>query len=128
MFLLPHLLSDQLHTRTAPSMQFHTKLKRFQQLAFMLVTISEILSKRGSLKWVSNLKHYNTHFRNCRFNNNNCRIMVANNKCRPYNRTGNVTHCLYIANYILTTKCKIWYAYPGNMDNTYIYKPRVTLP
>jgi hypothetical protein len=30
---------------TAPSMQFHTKLNRFQQLAYLLVTISEILSK-----------------------------------------------------------------------------------
>jgi hypothetical protein len=47
----------------------------------------------------------------------NCGMMVANNKYLPYDRTGNVTHCLYIDNYILTTNCNIQYAYPRNTEN-----------
>jgi hypothetical protein len=33
----------------------------------------------------------------------NCGIMVANNKYLPHDRTGNITHCLYIPNYILNS-------------------------
>jgi hypothetical protein len=53
----------------------------------------------------------------------NSGIMVANNKYLPYDRTGNVTHCLYIANYILTAKCNIQYEYRRNMENANVKKP-----
>jgi hypothetical protein len=54
-------------------------------------------------------------------------VVVVANKYLPHDRTGNVTHSLYIANYILTAKCDIWYAYPSNIDNANIYKPQKSL-
>ena len=40
----PPSVPDKLHILTVPSTQFHTKLNGFQQLAYWLVTMSEILS------------------------------------------------------------------------------------
>ena len=40
----PPSVPDKLHILTVPSTQFHTKLNGFQQLAYLLVTMSEILS------------------------------------------------------------------------------------
>jgi hypothetical protein len=82
------------------------------------VTISELLSKTVLLEMgFKNEKLQYTlqiivGFITCSYG-----IMVANNKYHPYDRTGNVTNCLYIANYILTAKCNIQYAYPRDMDN-----------
>jgi hypothetical protein len=117
-FMFLHLLSEQLHTVTAPSIQFHIKLNTFQQLAYLLVAISEILSKTVLLEMGfknENLQYTPQKF--VGFITRNCGIMVTNNQYLPYDSTGNVTHRLYIANYILTAKCNIQYKYQRNMEN-----------
>jgi hypothetical protein len=84
MFLLLHLLSDQLHTLTALSMQFHTKLNRFQQLACLLVTISEIHSKMVHLEMgFKDEKLQNTLQKFVEFITGKCGIMVAINTFSP---------------------------------------------
>jgi len=40
----PPSVAYKLHILTFPSMQFHTKLNGFQQLVYLLVTISEVHS------------------------------------------------------------------------------------
>jgi hypothetical protein len=86
-----------------------------------LVTISEILSKTVLLEM--GLKHKKLQYTLRKFVGfiiRNCGNLLANNKYLPYDRTGNVTHSLYTANYILTAKCNIQYAYPRNMENANI--------
>jgi hypothetical protein len=88
------------------------------------VTISEILSKTVLLEMgFSNENLQFTIQKFMGFITRNCGIMVANNKYPPHDRTGNATHSLYIANYILTAKSNIQYEYPRNKENANVKKP-----
>jgi hypothetical protein len=94
------------------------KAKQISAVGLLLVTISEILSKMVRLEMGFNdQKLQHTLHKFIGFVTGNCGIILANNKYLPYDRTGNVTHCLYIANYILTAKCNIQYEYTRNMEN-----------
>jgi hypothetical protein len=85
-------VSDKLHILTVPSMHIHTRLNAFQQLAYMLVMMSEILSNTVLLEMGfkhEKLQHNNSG--NLGFAARNCGIMVTNNKYLPYDRDGNTT-------------------------------------
>ena len=72
-------------------MHIHTRLNAFQQLAYMLVTMSNILSNTMLLEMGfkhEKLQHNNSE--NLGFTRN-CGIVVTNNKYIPYNRTGKTT-------------------------------------
>jgi hypothetical protein len=70
---------------------------RSQQLAYLLVTISETLSKTVILEM--GFKNENLQYtlqKLIGFIIRNCCIMVANKKYLTYDRTGNATQCLYM--------------------------------
>jgi hypothetical protein len=90
-FALPSL-SDKLRILTLPSMHIHTRLNGFEQLAYMLVIMSKILSNTVLLEM--GFKHKKLQYNNSEtlgFATRNCGIVVTNNKNLLYDRDGNIT-------------------------------------
>jgi len=85
-------VSEELHILAVPSTEFHIRLNGLQQLAYLLVTMSEILSNTVLLEMgfkQEKLQHNNSEILD--FTTRNCDIVVTNNKYLPYNRTGKAT-------------------------------------
>jgi hypothetical protein len=77
-------VSDKLHILAAPSTHFHIRLNGLQQLAYLLVTMSEILS--NALLLEMDFKHEKFQHNNSKvlgFATRNHVIMVANDKYLP---------------------------------------------
>jgi len=90
-FALPSV-SDKLHILTVPSMHIRTRLNAFQQLAYMFVMMSEILSNTVLLQMgFKHEKLQNNNSENLGFTTRNCGIVLTNNKYLTYNRTGKTT-------------------------------------
>ena len=60
-------MSDRLHILTVPPTQFHSKLSGFQDLAYLLVMMREILSNTVVLEKGFKIEKLQTNFRNSRF-------------------------------------------------------------
>jgi hypothetical protein len=71
-------------------MHIHTRLNGLQQLAFLLMTMSEIISNTMLLDKGS--KHEKLHHNSVNSGfTRNCGIVLTNNKYLPYDRAGNTT-------------------------------------
>jgi hypothetical protein len=88
----PPSVSDKLHIIAVPSTEFPIRLNRLQQMAYLLVTMSEIPSDTVLLEM--GFKHEMLQHNNSEvlgFATRNRGIVVANDMYLPYDRTGNAT-------------------------------------
>jgi hypothetical protein len=116
----PPSVSYKLHILTVPSTHFHTKLNGFQQLAYLLVTMCEILS---------NIVLFEIGFKNEKLQ----KFYVSQQEIValwwPMISTFHTTELamqmpyLYTLNYTPTTNRNFQYTYPRNMGTSNVCKP-----
>jgi hypothetical protein len=110
---------DKLHKLTVPSTHFHTKLNGLQQLAYLLVTMSEILSNTVILE----MGFKNEKLQEFYVSQQEIVALLSPIICTFHTTVLVVQHPIFAMLITHPQKNKIFSTHPINMDSSNVYKP-----